>query len=48
MAIHAAIATIWTHPKPTVLAVLDSLDEVFANLVGGSPGIAVFRENDVA
>ena len=45
--VHALVAAIRAGPEPTVLAVFDGGDEVFADLFGGGFGVAVFREDDL-
>lgn len=48
MLIHALIATIWTNPKPTVLAVFDGLDEVLAHFVGRGLLVTLLRQDNLA
>lgn len=48
MFVFAVIAAVWTHPEPTVFAVLDSLDEEFAHLVGGGLLITLLGQNDTS
>lgn len=42
MLVLALIASIWTSPEPTVLPILNSLDEKLAHFIGCSPRIAMF------
>ena len=46
MPIHALLTTVWALPKPTVLSVLDSLEEELANLVGSGLGVTVLAQDD--
>jgi hypothetical protein len=41
MPVHAFIVTVWARPKPPILAILNCINEVFADLVSGRFGIAV-------
>ena len=48
MFVHAFVAAVRAAPEPAVLAVLDGVDEVFADLVGRGFGVAVFAQDDLA
>lgn len=48
MLVHALVSTVRAHPEPSVLLVLNGLDEVFAHLVGGCLGVAVFAQHDLS
>lgn len=47
MLVHALVASIRTCPEPTVLLVLDRLDEELAHLVGCCLGVAVLAEHNI-
>lgn len=47
MLVHALVAAIGTSPEPTILAILDSLDEELAHLVGCRLGVTVLGLDDV-
>jgi hypothetical protein len=46
--VHAFIASIGTSPEPTVLLVLDGLDEVLADLLGSCLQVPMLAKDDVA
>lgn len=48
MLVHALVASVWTCPEPTVLLVLDGLDEELAHLVCRGLRVAVLAEYDIA
>lgn len=48
MSVHALVTSIRTNPEPTVLLVLDCLDEVFADLVSRRPGVTMLAHDDLA
>lgn len=48
MLIHALITAIRTSPEPTILLVLDRLDKVLADLVGGCAWVSVLAHHDTA
>lgn len=48
MLVHALVASIRTCPEPSVLLVLDGLDEELAHLVRCGLGVAVLAEHDIA
>lgn len=48
MLIHALITPIRTNPKPTILLVLDCLDEVLAHLIGRRPWVTMLAEHNAA
>lgn len=48
MLVHALVTTVGTSPEPTILLVLDRLDEVLANLVGGGTGVSVLAHDNAA
>ena len=48
MLVHALVTSIGTSPEPTVLLVLNRLNEVLADLVRSRSRVAVLAENDLA
>lgn len=48
MLVHALITSIRTDPEPAILLVLDSLDEVLANLIGSGSRIALLAKHNLA
>lgn len=48
MSVHALVTTIGTSPEPSVLLVLDGIDEVFADLLGRASRVSVLAGNDLA
>ena len=48
MLVHALVTSIGTSPEPSILLVLHSIDEIFANLLGGRSGVSVLAENHLA
>lgn len=48
MLVHALVTSIRTSPEPTVLLVLDSLDEVLADLIRSRARVTVLAEDDLA
>lgn len=46
MLIKTFVSTIWTLPEPSIFLVLDSLDEVLADFVGRSLGIAMLAQHN--
>jgi len=46
--VHALVAAVGTGPEPTILAVLDSLDEELAHLVGRRLWVSVLGLDDIA
>lgn len=47
MLIHALVASIRTSPEPTVLSVLDGIDEELADFVRGGLGIAMLARDNL-
>ena len=47
MLVHALVAAIGTSPEPTILAILDSLDEELAHLVGCRLGVTMLGHDDI-
>jgi hypothetical protein len=45
--VHALVAAIGTSPEPTILAILDSLDEELAHLVGSRLGISMLGLDNI-
>ncbi len=48
MSVHALVTSIGTNPEPTVLLVLNCLNEVFADLVSRRPRVTVLAHDDLA
>lgn len=48
MSVHALVTSIGTNPEPTVLLVLDCLDEVFADLVSRRPWVTLLAHDNLA
>lgn len=48
MLVHALVTAIRTSPEPTILSILDSLDEELAHLVGCRLGVTVLGHDDIA
>lgn len=48
MLVHALITSIRASPEPAILLVLDRLDKVLADLIGGGTRITVLAEHDAA
>ena len=48
MLVHTLVTSIGTSPEPSILLVLHSIDEIFANLLGGRSGVSVLAENHLA
>ena len=46
MLVHALVTSIWTNPEPSILAILDGLDKVLADLVGGGALVALLAQDD--
>lgn len=48
MLVHALVTTIGASPEPSILLVLDSFDEILADLLGRRSGVAVLAKNNAA
>lgn len=48
MLVHALIAAVRTHPKPSILLVFHSLDEVLAHFVGCRLWVSVLAQHNVS
>lgn len=48
MSVHAFVTAVRALPEPTVLLILNGIDEVLADLLGGGPRVTMLAENNLA
>ena len=47
MLIHTLVASIWTCPEPSILAIFDGFNEEFAHFIGRGFGISMLAHNNL-